>query len=232
MGKKKKQKKPFLSPGFKLFLIILLIPISITLYYSSFIVWQQLKDLTIFKEVSTALIEEDIQKEFDVEIPEEYIPIYIAAGDLYDVPWTLLAAHHRVETRFSTTSTLISPVGAEGHMQFMPCTFVGWKHPTCDGLGQGQIPEEEKTNPAVIKKFGGYGVDGDGDGKADPFDIEDAIYSAANYLSKAGASDGNLRKAIFNYNHSDVYVDMVISYYEQYESVSSELEKIVLNTTF
>ncbi|RKJ55676.1 hypothetical protein D7X33_30535 [Butyricicoccus sp. 1XD8-22] len=114
----------------------------------------------------------------------------------------------------------------------MPCTFVGWKHPTCDGLGQGQIPEEDKTNPAIIKKFGGYGVDGDGDGKADPFDIEDAIYSAANYLSKAGASDGKLRKAVFNYNHSDVYVDMVISYYEQYESVSSELEKIVLNTTF
>ncbi|KGR90324.1 membrane protein [Ureibacillus massiliensis 4400831 = CIP 108448 = CCUG 49529] len=232
MAKKKKQKKPLLSPGFKLFLIILLIPISITVYYSSFIVWQQLKDLTIFKEVSTALNEEDIQKEFDVEIPEEYIPIYIAAGELYDVPWTLLAAHHRVETRFSTTSTLISPVGAEGHMQFMPCTFVGWKHPTCDGLGQGQIPEEDKTNPAIIKKFGGYGVDGDGDGKADPFDIEDAIYSAANYLSKAGASDGKLRKAVFNYNHSDVYVDMVISYYEQYESVSSELEKIVLNTTF
>ena len=99
------------------------------------------------------------------EVPSEFMPIYKAAETEYGVPWYLLAAHHRVETIFSTMDPMISPVGAEGHMQFMPCTFVGWAHPSCEGLGEGDIPEDEKTDPAVIKKYGGYGVDANGDGK-------------------------------------------------------------------
>ena len=39
---------------------------------------------------------------------------------------------------------LLSPVGAEGHMQFMPCTFVGWGYPGCGGLGKREIPEKDK----------------------------------------------------------------------------------------
>ena len=63
------------------------------------------------------------------EVPKEYISVYKEAGEDYDIPWTLLAAVHRVETVFSTMETLESPVGAIGHMQFMPCTFVGWNYP-------------------------------------------------------------------------------------------------------
>lgn len=36
------------------------------------------------------------------EIPAEYMPIYQEAADEYEIPWELLAAVHRVETRFST----------------------------------------------------------------------------------------------------------------------------------
>ncbi|WP_100402958.1 lytic transglycosylase domain-containing protein [Bacillus sp. FJAT-42315] len=151
-------------------------------------------------------------------IPEEFIPIYKAAEKEYGVPWELLAAHHRVETKFSQMDPLISPAGAEGPLQFMPCSFVGWEHPTCSGLGKGDIPEKDKTNPEVIKKYGGYGVDANGDGIADPFDIEDAIFSAAYYLQKHGAADGELEKAIFAYNHSDKYVDDVLYYLQEYKS--------------
>lgn len=128
-------------------------------------------------------------------------------------------------------NTLISPVGAEGHMQFMPCTFVGWSHPTCDGLGKGNIPESEKTDPKVIEKYGGYGVDANGDGVADPFDIEDAIFSAANFLSQAGVREGKMEKAIYHYNHSNDYVKKILYYYEQYERVSPLLEKEVITAT-
>lgn len=76
------------------------------------------------------------------------------------MPWNLLAAHHRVETRFSTIEPMISPVGATGHMQFMPCTWVGWSHPTCSGLGKGDISQSELTSSAAIARYGGYGVDG------------------------------------------------------------------------
>lgn len=226
---KKKSNKPFISPGMKLFLIILLIPASSIIYFFAYLAWEDLKSLPILQlnEVNVSEIE-NIQENFDLKIPAEYIPIYMEAGEKYDVPWTLLAAHHRVETRFSTMSTLISPVGAEGHMQFMPCTFVGWSHPTCEGLGQGNIPESEKTNPKVIAKYGGYGVDANGDGIADPFDIEDAIFSAANLLSNSGVQEGEIEKAIFSYNHSNDYVKDVLYYFELYEQVSNQLEKEIL----
>ncbi|GIN92742.1 hypothetical protein J6TS1_20180 [Siminovitchia terrae] len=151
------------------------------------------------------------------EVPSEFMPIYKAAEAEYGVPWYLLAAHHRVETIFSTMDPMLSPAGAEGHMQFMPCTFVGWAHPSCDGLGKGDIPENEKTDPAVIRKYGGYGVDANGDGKADPWDIEDSIFTAANYLAKNGAAVGDIEKAVFAYNHSDEYVEEVLYYAEKYQ---------------
>lgn len=214
----------------KLFLIILLIPASIIIYSFAYLAWEDLKSLSLFNSNETTKIEK-IQEGFDLKIPAEYIPIYMKAGEQYNVPWTLLAAHHRVETRFSTMNTLISPVGAEGHMQFMPCSFVGWSHPTCDGLGKGNIPESEKTNPKVIEKYGGYGVDANGDGVADPFDIEDAIFSAANFLSQAGVREGKMEKAIYHYNHSNDYVKKILYYYEQYERVSPLLEKEVITAT-
>ncbi|MFC3210705.1 MULTISPECIES: lytic transglycosylase domain-containing protein [Planomicrobium] len=157
------------------------------------------------------------QQMFEPEIPKENIPLYKEAANAYDIPWTLLAAHHRVETKFSAMDPLLSPVGAEGHMQFMPCTFVGWSHPTCKDLGKGNISESEKTDPAIIQEYGGYGVDGNKDGIADPYDLQDALYSAANYLSQHGASEGDLEQAISTYNHSDEYLKDVLFYYYKYE---------------
>jgi peptidoglycan LD-endopeptidase LytH len=156
------------------------------------------------------------------EVPSQYLPIYKAAEKEYGVPWNLLAAHHRVETKFSTMSSLISPVGAEGHMQFMPCTFVGWSHPSCRDLGKGDIPEDQKTNPDIIEKYGGYGVDANGDGVADPFQIEDAVFSAANYLARNGAADGKIEQAVFAYNHSDEYVEDVLYFAEKYIEETEE----------
>ena len=224
---KSKNKKNLLSSKTKIYLIILLIPIALTIYIFAFFSWQQIRGWP-FTEKS---VYQQIQEQFDLEIPIEYIPVYVAAEQKYDVPWTLLAAHHRVETRFSTMKTLISPVGAEGHLQFMPCTFVGWQHPSCKDLGQGDIPDDDKTNPSIIKKYGGYGVDANGDGIADPFDIEDAVFSAAKFLSNAGVKDGELKKAIFQYNHSDAYVEDILSYYKLYRDYGDQLKEIALNET-
>ncbi len=168
------------------------------------------------------IFEENIQKKTNPQIPEKYLSIYLEAEKIYGVPWYVLAAHHRVETRFSTMKPMVSPAGAQGPMQFMPCTFVGWKHPSCSGLGKGDIPKNEETNPAVIKKYGGYGVDADGDGKADPFNDKDAIFSAANYLSKNGAANGQIQKAIFAYNHSRKYVSEVMHYVHLYQKEGLE----------
>ncbi|WP_252503380.1 lytic transglycosylase domain-containing protein [Sporosarcina sp. Marseille-Q4943] len=218
-----KKKKKGLSIKTKLFMIVLLIPVAVTTFTLSAIIWTGIQNPELIKKSASTLLEFQ-DRHTALVIPEKYIPVYKAAAEEYNIPWTLLAAHHRIETRFSTMDPLLSPAGAEGHMQFMPCTFVGWGYPGCEGLGKGNIPDKDKTDPAVIQKYGGYGVDANGDGVADPFDIEDAVYSAAHYLSKSGAADGEIEKAIFHYNHSDKYVEDVLWFFNEFENQRLENE--------
>lgn len=112
-------------------------------------------------------------------VPEEFMPIYQAAAQQYGVDWNVLAAIHKVETDFSRHPTMISSANAVGHMQFMPATFRA------------------------------YGVDGNNDGIRDPWQLEDAIYSAAKYLSSSGYKT-DIRKAIWHYNHSESYINKVL----------------------
>lgn len=113
------------------------------------------------------------------KVPTEYIPIYKAAGERYDVDWFVLAAIHEIETDFSRLKTMVSSVGAQGHMQFMPKTFTA------------------------------YGVDGNNDGNISAWNLEDSIYSAANYLSESGYKK-DIRKAIWHYNHAEWYINDVL----------------------
>jgi cell wall-associated NlpC family hydrolase len=55
-----------------------------------------------------------------------------------------------------------------------------------------------------------WGLDANGDGIADPWNATDAVYAAARYLAAAGAHE-DLPRAIYAYNHSDEYVDAVLS---------------------
>lgn len=155
------------------------------------------------------------------EVPKEFIEHYQKAGKAYGVPWTLLAAIHRVETHFSSNLSE-SYAGAIGPTQFMPCTWTGWSHPTCSGLGRGNIDKNTLLDISQIKKYGGYGVDGNGDGVADPMNIDDALHSTANYLAASGAKM-NPRKAVFTYNHSQKYVADVMGFFESYTGGVTEV---------
>ncbi len=81
-----------------------------------------------------------------------------------------------------------SSAGALGPMQFLPSTWAA------------------------------YGLDGDGDGRADILSPYDAIPAAAGYLCRSGANRGpdGLYDAIFAYNHADWYVRKVLALAAQY----------------
>lgn len=77
-------------------------------------------------------------------------------------------------------------------------------------LGPGQF---------IPSSFMEYGVDGDRDGKKDPFNMADAMASIAHYLKKAGWTENagieKKRKAVWHYNHSEVYVNTIMMLYDK-----------------
>jgi membrane-bound lytic murein transglycosylase B len=65
-----------------------------------------------------------------------------------------------------------------------------------------------------------FAADGNEDDVTTPFNLYDATLAAARYLCRASSgldADGGLRAAYFSYNHSDAYVDRVLSFARRYE---------------
>ncbi|MBF0482448.1 MAG: lytic murein transglycosylase [Desulfovibrionaceae bacterium] len=64
-----------------------------------------------------------------------------------------------------------------------------------------------------------YAADGKGDGRIDLFDVRDALYSVASYLSghgwREGMSPEEQRQVIYSYNHSDLYALAVMTIAER-----------------
>ncbi len=117
-------------------------------------------------------------------VPAENIDIYEQAAARYGIDWKLLASIHRVETIFSNSSAMQSSVGAIGPFQFMPKTWVGWGYEGGTSLGDIEHDGIDVTDPEAIEKYGGLGVDADGDGKADPTSLVDSAHTAAKYLNQ------------------------------------------------
>lgn len=71
----------------------------------------------------------------------------------------------------------------------------------------------------IPSSFWIFGIDGDRDGMANPFNMTDANLSMGHYLKKHGwredAPLAQKRKALWFYNRSDVYVNTVMMIYEQ-----------------
>ena len=92
--KKRKNKKRAIR--MKALLVILLIPIAVIVFTLTAIAWVSFKNPDFMKKSANTLME----WQGGTTIPEHYIPIYQEAAEIYNIPWTLLAAHHRIETRF------------------------------------------------------------------------------------------------------------------------------------
>jgi len=122
-------------------------------------------------------------------VPATWLPLYQqAAATCPGLSWSILAAVGTVETGsgLSTSPGVWSganSAGAEGPMQFEPATFAAYA----------------TVGPGGVRP-------------ASPYDPVDAVYTASALLCADGAgSEPTLRTAITDYNHSDVYVDTVLT---------------------
>jgi Transglycosylase SLT domain len=126
------------------------------------------------------------------EIPPQYLRLYEQAARRNDLDWAILAGIGKVECDHGrdtdpscTHEGATNAAGAGGPMQFIASTWAT------------------------------YGVDADGNGRADRWAAADAIYAAANFLAQAGAPS-DYRRAILAYNHASWYVEEVQEWATRY----------------
>ncbi|MBV9830742.1 MAG: lytic transglycosylase domain-containing protein, partial [Marmoricola sp.] len=169
------------------------------------------------------------------DVPSAALRAYKHAADVMahddpgcQIPWTLLAAIGRVESnhgRFGgaqlgsdgeSRPAILGPV-LDGTGAF--AAIKDTDHGTMDGnkvwdRAVGQMQFLPSTWLSVAR-------DGDGNGTKDPNNINDAALGAAVYLCGVGGSLANptgMARAAFRYNHSDYYVQLVLSFQNGYDT--------------
>ena len=145
-------------------------------------------------------------------IPANVLPALEKAAMAERVPLQLLAGEAEDESDFKANATNYSPgTHAMGMFQFEPQTWSGWNNPYASATTYD-------TNPARIAKYGGMGVDANGDGTADPFDPYDAAMAAAKYLRQLYNEYGH-HWSLASYwygSETQSYVDKVFGYTESF----------------
>ena len=134
----------------------------------------------------------EIQKKYSVEYPQ--------LSDEY----TIVRAQRKAQWALDELYQLVS---LANELKMDPLTIMG---SFAGAIGPAQfIPSTFRT----------YGIDGDEDGIRNPFNMRDAKASIGHYLKSSGWSeDASLetkRDAIWQYNHSRVYVNTIMLLYDE-----------------
>ncbi|MWA07395.1 transglycosylase SLT domain-containing protein [Actinomadura sp. LD22] len=126
------------------------------------------------------------------DIPATYLALYRGAAREYGIGWNVLAAVGKVESDHGRGPGSGIRTGTNSAGAAGPMQFLAatWK---------------------------AFGVDGNHDGHEDIYDPADAIPTASRYLRHNGAP-GKIRAALFQYNHSNQYVDLVLRQSRAYAS--------------
>ncbi|MFF7337064.1 lytic murein transglycosylase [Streptomyces sp. NPDC008163] len=146
------------------------------------------------------------------------------------LPWQLLAAIGKVESgqarggRVDAQGTTLSPIlgpALDGN------GFALIKD-TDNGAYDGDRTHDRAVGPMqfIPSTWATWGQDGNGDGRKDPNNVYDAALAAGRYLC-AGDRDlstaTDLDRAVLSYNHSDVYLRTVRSWFTYYNRGTHEV---------
>lgn len=149
-----------------------------------------------------------------------------AADESCSIPWQLIAAVGRVESDHGRYGgNVLDDEGlATPGIYGVPLTGSGGTARITD-TDAGQFDDDQRFDRAVgpmqfiPSTWAVVGVDADGDGERNPQDIDDAALATGVYLC-SGPDDlserPGQRAAVFRYNNSNSYVDLVISVMESY----------------
>ncbi|RFC75729.1 lytic transglycosylase domain-containing protein [Streptomyces sp. AcE210] len=147
-----------------------------------------------------------------------------------NLPWQLLAAIGKVESgqarggnvdaNGTTLKPILGPV-LDGN-GFARITD------TDNGAYDGDTTHDRAVGPMqfIPSTWEWSGRDGNGDGKKDPNNIYDAALAAGHYLCRGDrdlSQSGGLHAAILSYNHSQEYLNTVLTWLEYYRKGTHEV---------
>jgi membrane-bound lytic murein transglycosylase B len=140
--------------------------------------------------------------------------------------WQLIAAIGRVESDHGRTDG--NSLDAQGVARpgiFGPALDGSHGTSRISDTDAGQYDADAKFDRAIgpmqfiPSTWSVVGVDADGDGKRNPQDVDDAALATAVYLCSGDddlSTTSGQRAAVYRYNHSQSYVDLVLSIMEAY----------------
>ncbi len=148
---------------------------------------------------------------YDIRDMQELHRLYQQVSQWSGLPWQIFWGLHAEETSLGQNlgQTRIISVLPKQQLPYFHqiCRELHWDPQKIYGSHKGAIGPFQFIPETWVRNA----VDANGDGVKDPFDLEDAAYSAANYLLRKGGQS-NLKKAIWHYNQDQRYVKRVMRY--------------------
>ena len=151
-----------------------------------------------------------------------------AADRTCQLPWQLVAAIGRVESDHGRTNGNHLDSNGVARPGIFGIALDGKNHTSVvKDTDAGQYDGDAKFDRAVgpmqfiPSTWSVVGVDADGDAQRNPQDVNDAALATAVYLCSGKddlSQDQGARSAVFRYNHSKAYVDLVLSIMHAYMS--------------
>ena len=154
--------------------------------------------LFILAAISPCLSTQVSASQNEQQILKNRMELYKRVEDSTQLPWYYIAAFDQYERSIRLSRKDLPPPNTLGIL--IPADK--WS-----GLTN---PNKEDTNPFTISFFGGIGMDGDQDGKADRSNDYDQLASINHYLLSFGADKDNFRIGIWEYYKRDRAVSIIM----------------------
>jgi hypothetical protein len=141
------------------------------------------------------------------------------------IDWSLIAAIGRVESDHGQFAGALLGVDGTSTPKIVGIALDGQGTALIRDTDNGRLDRDTVYDHAVgpmqfiPSTWRSYGVDGNGDGRADPFNVFDAAAAAADYLCAAGGeltTAAGQARAVLSYNHSSAYVATVLQLQRAY----------------
>lgn len=130
---------------------------------------------------------EAIEKETS-DLNNERMHLYKNMELIYQIPWYYIAAIDQFERNINSKSNTPEEKNKVVGIRFTKEKWVGFLN-----------PELEDQNPGRIDSFMGFGLDGDGDGKADRNNDTDAMIAFLTFISRYGTGEAGINRGLTAY---------------------------------